>query len=253
MLGSPEPESRPGARVVLLGASNLTRGFSAVVSLSHARVGGPLEVLAALGHGRSYGMVSRFLARTLPGIGGCGLWRRLEAAPDVPTWALLTDLGNDLAFGAPPEKILGWVRACLDRLGDARVIVSGLPLPSLRALAPWQFALWAAVFFPGRGLKMERVLAGAAELEQGLTELARERGLALVASRGEWFGSDPIHFSRSRVADAWGGILEPWGEAPSAGLAVPLPAPAWRRVLGFSRTTVQPAVTLQDGTTVSVY
>jgi hypothetical protein len=246
------PEDAFRARLVLLGASNLTRGFRTVVSLAHARIGGPLEVLAALGNGRSYGMVSRFLGRTLPGIGGCGLWRGLASARDLPTYALLTDLGNDLAFGAPPERILSWVRASLEPLGDAHVIVSGLPLPSLRGLAPWQFALWATFFFPGRGLSMERILSGAAELEEGLRALSEERGLAFVASSGEWFGADPIHFARPRVGAAWQSILAPWGTAVSA-LEVPLPAPEWRRVLGIPRNHAQPGARLRDGTTISVY
>ncbi len=247
------PESGLGARVVLLGASNLTRGFGTVVSLARARLGSPLEVLAALGHGRSYGTVSRFLGRTLPGIGGCGLWRGLERASAAPTHALLTDLGNDLAFGAPPERILGWVRACLDRMGDARVVVSGLPLDSLRRLEPWQFYLWATVFFPGHGLRREQILAGAAELEAGLRQLARERALELIESRLEWYGADPIHLAGNRALDAWKAILGPWGDAEPDPRAVPLPAPEWRRVCGLARSCPQPGATLRDGTTISVY
>jgi len=239
--------------VILLGASNLTRGFGSVVSLARDRLGAPLEVFAALGRGRSYGTTSRFLGRTLPGIAGCGLWRALERAGEVPTRALFTDLGNDLAFGASPPEILTWVRACLDRVEGARVVVSGLPLPRLRRLSRWQFALWAGLFFPGRGLTMEHILSGAVELEAGLRELARERGLTLVESRGEWFGADPIHFARGRALEAWKAILASWGEAEPAQLAVPLPAPERRRVLGFERRRPQPGARLRDGTTISVY
>ena len=61
------------ARAVALGASNLTRGFRTVVSAARAAWGPEVQVLAALGHGRSYGAPSRVPFRTLPGILESGL------------------------------------------------------------------------------------------------------------------------------------------------------------------------------------
>ena len=55
-------------RIVALGASNLTRGFQTLVSTARGAWGPYVEVLAALGHGRSYGAPSRLVFRTLPGI-----------------------------------------------------------------------------------------------------------------------------------------------------------------------------------------
>ena len=82
-------------RVVALGASNLTRGFPILVSAARASAGPDVEVFAALGLGRSYGMESRVLARTLPGILDSGLWAALAGLPPLPTRAVVTDVGND--------------------------------------------------------------------------------------------------------------------------------------------------------------
>src|SRR5438270_1664562 len=101
-------------RVVLLGASNLTRGISTVVETAQAVWGSPLEVLAALGHGRSYGLRSRVFGRELPGITGCGLWGDVAARGPAETAALVTDIGNDLLYGASVPTILGWVAESLD-------------------------------------------------------------------------------------------------------------------------------------------
>ncbi len=65
-------------RVVLLGASNLSQGIATVVQTAQNVQGQSVEVLAAAGFGRSYGMDSRVLGRTLPGIIHCGLWDRLN-------------------------------------------------------------------------------------------------------------------------------------------------------------------------------
>ena len=45
----------PSRRVILLGASNLTRGISTVVEIAKTKWGSPLDIMSALGHGRSYG------------------------------------------------------------------------------------------------------------------------------------------------------------------------------------------------------
>ncbi len=91
--------------VVLLGASNLTRGISTVVGMARGIVGEPSEFLIAMGHGRSYGQRSSVLGRSLPGITQCGLWEALRHARG-PTSALITDIGNDVIYGVPVETIL---------------------------------------------------------------------------------------------------------------------------------------------------
>ena len=130
-------ERPPGGprRIVLLGASNLTRGISAVLVEAERHFGSPLEVYAALGHGRSYGMTSRILFRSLPGITECGIWNALAALPAAPTAALVTDVGNDLLYGATPATILHWVDECLRRLAErnARAVLTLLPWDPLES------------------------------------------------------------------------------------------------------------------------
>ncbi len=103
-------------RVILLGASNLTRGISTVVGIAQASLGGPLDVVAAMGHGRSYGMWSRVLVRELPGIATCALWDALDRRPRLDTVALVTDIGNDIFYGASIDEIVSWVDVTLARL-----------------------------------------------------------------------------------------------------------------------------------------
>ena len=60
-----------------LGASNLTLGFSTVLATARSEWGQDVEVLAAVGYGRSYGAPSTIAMRTLPGILQSGLWTDL--------------------------------------------------------------------------------------------------------------------------------------------------------------------------------
>jgi hypothetical protein len=135
------------ARVVALGASNLTRGFRAVVSAARAAWGPEVQVLAALGHGRSYGAPSRVVVRTLPGILESGLWRTLESLPELPTRALVADIGNDILYGSSAERILAWVEDALSRLQRVTrdIILTDLPLGSIRRLSQARFRVFRSI------------------------------------------------------------------------------------------------------------
>ena len=107
-------------RVILLGASNLARGISTIVGTAQSRLGSPLEFFIAMGHGRSYGRASRVLGRTLPGIDECGLWDALGDAVSTQTYALITDIGNDIIYGYDVEMIAAWIEigraSCRERV-----------------------------------------------------------------------------------------------------------------------------------------
>lgn len=257
-----EPSRSPVARVVLLGASNLVFGRRIVVDAARARLGGPLEVLAAYGHGRSYGLESRFLPRLLPGIDRCGLWRELERRPKLPTFALATDVGNDIGFGAAPELVEEWLRRSLDRLSavGAEVVVTGLPLLPLARLPAWEFAFWSKLFFPGRGVVRARALAHAEELDARLTGLARERRIVKLDPDPGWYGHDPIHLRRRARRTAWRAYLGAWSEPRERNLE-PVAPGRWRgtvrheevRLFGREVGRAQPCARLDDGSTFSLY
>jgi hypothetical protein len=251
--------------VILLGASNLTRGVSTIVRLAQLSFGGPLEVLAALGHGRSYGMTSRVLVRELPSIERCGIWQTLEAAPSLPTSALITDIGNDVFYGASVDEILGWVEQSLDRLAayDARVVMTLLPTDNAERISAWRFRLMRRVMFRSCTLELDEVKAITHEINARLRAVARDRRIALVAQRADWYGFDPLHIRLARWPRAWSEVLSTWNSAAEKNF-LPEPSlarwlylrslpPLERTILGRVRRAAQPAGRLADGTTISFY
>jgi hypothetical protein len=111
-----------------------------VVELMQHRIGGPSQVFVACELGRSYGRFSQLIVRGVPGIHSCELRPQLESAPPLPTYALLTDIGNDVANGVAPDEIVSWVGACIDRLRDqdAKVVMTNLPIAGLAAIEKWR-------------------------------------------------------------------------------------------------------------------
>jgi hypothetical protein len=253
-------------RLVVLGASNVARALPTVVRLARSAWDGGLEVMAALGLGRSYGLRSAVFFRALPPIVDCGLWAALRAAPAVDTRAVVTDVGNDIIYGAEPEQILGWVDTCLTRLREAKaeVVLAGLPLPRLERLSKAGYHALLSIVYPlHRRLPLRVALERARVVDAELGQLARRHGAILVAPPLEWYGLDPIHVRPGRWRTAWSAILF----APDAGVPVTRRArrrgpaavrlytlPPQRQWL-FSREfrRSQPALTLPDGGTISLY
>lgn len=240
-------------RVVALGASNLTRGLRTVVSLGRSTWGADTEVIAALGLGRSYGSYHRLVVRGLPAILDCGIWRALDRLPTSPstrTIGIVSDVGNDIMYGFPPDRILGWVTEAVTRLQrhTDRIALTGLPVDNPARVSALQFKIMRAVMFPSSPQTLDGVRRDVPVVQVGLERLAAERGLRMVRLPPEWYGLDPVHFRYPFWRRVWGDFLgldpaaweqpaEPGGLLESARLW--LRADEHRWILGIHQHTPQ--------------
>jgi hypothetical protein len=250
--------------LVLLGASNLARGLPTLLAAARRAFGEPLDVVAASGRGRSYGQSTRMLGRALPGILGSGLWRDWEGRPELPTSALVTDVGNDIMYGVPPDELLGWVATVLERLRRAgsATIVTTLPRATLEGLGPRRYKVLRSLFFPRNRDVYELTLRRAETVDAGLRRLATEHAAELVEPPPIWYGFDAIHIRRSQWSTAWGALVAAWrpprevprvAVAPWTWVAAQLWRPDERRLLGRRQVRAQPSVEYADGTRVSLF
>jgi hypothetical protein len=255
----------PARRVILLGASNLTRSFSIVVETARLTWREPVEIMAAMGYGRSYVQESRVLARKISGIFSCELWRHLRDRPPLPMVALVTDIGNDLLYGVPIDRLLSCVEGCLERLADAgaTTIVTRLPLGSLERLGEARFRFFRRLFFPSSQLTLAAAKGLADTLDQRLTEFASRQKTSVIPVSPAWYGLDPIHLRRRVWQQAWPALLSGW-RAERASRVAPRSS-LWRRAylaalapcddswFGIRCHCSQPSGVLNDGTTISLY
>jgi hypothetical protein len=255
------------ARVVALGASNLTLGLESLARAAQAAWGRgpasePLEILAALGYGRSYGLDSSIAWRRLPGILHSGLWRSLDAEARVPTRGLITDVGNDILYGASSDQILEWVAEAAVRLAlhADEITVTGLPVPSIANLSDPAFVFFRSVFYPHSKVARSQVVESAIRLEAGLAKLGVERGLRFVPCRPAWYSVDPIHIRPSRWTAAWSEILLGDIAPPGAPPFSPMQwarlhtlAPERRWLFGIERHAAQHGLRLRGGVRLKLY
>ncbi|MEX2092096.1 MAG: hypothetical protein WD971_05435 [Pirellulales bacterium] len=258
-------DRKPARRVILLGASNLVRSISTVVETARELWREPVEIMAAIGHGRSYGQDSRMLGRKIPGIFPSALWKDLQSRPALPTVALVTDVGNDLGYGVSVPELISWVDGCLTHLDRARAttIITELPLARLERMSERQFLFFRTLFFPRSRLTFADIRTRASELNDSLLALGERRKISVIQVSGAWYGLDPIHLRRSSWREAWPTILSAWHDRESLGARPRTSfarwaylrslAPAEHTFLGWKRRAAQPSGVLRDGTTISFY
>ena len=193
------------------------------------------------------------------------MWPALASAPTRPTTALVTDIGNDILYGASVDEIEDWVATCLDRLAEvsARTVVTELPVGNLDSLSPARFRFLRTLLFPACRLSFDQVIDAAHELNRRIGALAKEREMCVIPVNNAWFGLDPIHLKLRHWSIAWGEILGHWHDESvndreahgslSRWLYLRLLVPEERQIFGRTQRREQPAGRLRDGTTIALY
>jgi len=251
-------------RAVLIGASNLTRGMATSLKTVQAMLSAPTQMLVAAGLGRSYGLTSRILGRSLPSILSCGLWEQLEQDSTLPTVALLTDVGNDLLYGASVKQLTSWVETCLERLHPfcETIVLARLPLDRLNRLGHLKFAIMRRLLFPGSRLTLEQTLARAEAVDQQLVAMAEKHKVVTVQPSLQWYGFDPIHIRRKYYETAWSCLLGGWQPTKKFTGARTSWLQRWhyrrqrpyqRHLFGRLQVRQQPSMFFADGSTVSFF
>ena len=242
--------SREKKSVILLGASNLTLGWKpAIRALQHV-VPGEIDLRVCLGMGRSYIDWSSILIRRLPGIIQCGLWENLPTTGSSAPLVLITDIGNDIVYLRDPEEIFQTVEECLRRIQawrpDAKIAMTGLPLPSVEAMGKTQFLFMRTMLFPGCTMTFRQICERSRVLNALLENHVRTHQIPFIKPEGAWYHLDPIHVIPSLREKVFRQFFSLWntGDAGNAGVqaaATPaLPATAVRTVAGFAHRTAQP-------------
>ena len=251
-------------RIVVLGASNVSRGLGRLVRAIESRAPAA-DLFVAAGHGRSYGANSRVWVRRLPSILRCGLWQAIDRddSPARPLHAFVSDIGNDLLYGFSVDQTAAWVRESVRRLAerDARIVITRLPLASLTGVGEVRYWLLRSCFVPGCQLSLAAVKAAAISLDEAVVEIAAQYRATVIDQPGSWYGLDAIHVRRrhldmlwERAGDAWGllpervppGSLVRWAQVGSRAAEV-------RSIAGAMCYTPQPVLRLSGGGRVSLY
>jgi hypothetical protein len=191
--------------IVIIGASNVTLSLPVIWSTIRRSLPGPFRLVVAAGHGRSFGMASKVLGRTLPSILECGLWESLDKLDDLSSvHAIVTDVGNDLLYGVDATQTMSWVNETVERLShqSQSILITGLPIDSLNGLSERRFNFFRRVLFPSSTLTFETALIEGVELHAQLLKFG-DSHFSTTTPKAKWYGLDPIHIRRRCRREAW--------------------------------------------------
>jgi hypothetical protein len=177
----------------------------------------------------------------------------------------LTDIGNDLLYGVPPDRLHEWIERCLDRLAEAgaSTIVTQMPIGSVESLGEARFRIFRRLFFPRSTLSLSDALSLVRAFNERLIRLGESRKMPVIPVSPAWYGFDSIHLRRRVLREAWPTMLASWRTSneplalarPSLRMTAYLAtlAPSERLLFGIRRRAAQPSGRLRDGTTISLY
>lgn len=192
---------------VLLGASNLARGYYALTRyISQSVPQG--YFINAMGPGRGYLARGGLLNLSYTPIVECKVLDSAEKhlCQGGKVACLFTDIGNDIMYGISEGALI----ECLDHMIDkalrwnASVVLTSIYVDVLRDLGETSFKLLKTLFFPNSPVTFDQAAAAVKKVNFYLEEKSRQnRQVHLVSGLGEFCGMDKIHFSLSKSHLAW--------------------------------------------------
>ena len=222
----------PGVLFALLGSSNLTIALPQALNHLVSRLSGTaMTVFVAHGPGRSYGVDTGSFGIKFRALSRCALLPAVEEAakdnPAADTWALLTDIGNDIMHGVSVKHLMLRIRRTVERLRHlgATVGVTSLPVEGLAEIAPWKFRVARRLVYPLSRVPRDEVLSQVNAIQNELRDMESRGEIQLLPARREWYGPDEFHLRPGRTRDAvteWIDLLlgvggpRPDAEAPAA-------------------------------------
>jgi hypothetical protein len=195
---------------VLMGASNLARGYSALADcLVRCLAPEPVEILHAMGPGRGYCAEGGIFNIRYPAIGASGILDSISAqtAPPRRIIALITDIGNDIMYGVPVSEITACLSALLKQFSalDADVFLQPIPIDLSEDVSKNQFRILRSIFYPNSAIDYEKAKEAVFAVNDFLRANAGER-VHLLPSGKESMGIDKIHYSVFQSHKAWSGV-----------------------------------------------
>ena len=192
---------------LLLGASNLARGYSMLTQyLSECRE--KTEFLNALGPGRGFcargGMFNFTYSPILAS-------RVIESAEKKSknaffTAVLITDIGNDLMYEVPAETLIANLDAAIDRMlgWNANIFLTSIHVNLKKDVSPTTFLLLRLLFYPGSKVTFEKADLLVTKVNRYLEEKSRiNERVHLITGMETFAGLDKIHFSILKAHSAW--------------------------------------------------
>ncbi|MCH8207825.1 MAG: hypothetical protein IIA62_02015 [Nitrospinae bacterium] len=203
--------SDPPVSIMLLGASNLSRGYHCLTRCLKSNLEPrPVSFRSALGPGRGYCSDGGFLNVTYPPIKSCQFLSELQDdAEGSQKVALITDLGNDIMYGIDPDWLIVEIKNIHRKLlaGNADMLITPIPSTLVQQLTPFVFKILKRIFYPRSKVKRLEAISSIERINAFIEEGVGER-VTVIRGLENFTGWDRIHYDFFRLTQVWTKIAE---------------------------------------------
>ncbi|MEE8269967.1 MAG: hypothetical protein V3R23_08110 [Nitrospinaceae bacterium] len=242
--------------LVLLGASNLSRGcFALVKHIKSCLYPRKVDVLIASGPGRAYYTSGGLLNVSYPPIYASDIFEvaQNKSKSGYQVVALVTDIGNDIMYGVSTEKVIETIQQIFARLQsmNAEIFYTTLPVAFEKGDHPVWFCILRSLLFPRSTVAYDEATAGIIEVNRFLKESACRQG-RLIPNMDRYLGYDEIHYGWLRAHNAWSHVarimLETLGFNMTSEITLPrmirsyweeLRQVVWTDMIGFKKKNLE--------------
>ena len=198
--------------IILLGASNLSRGYYSLTGCIKKNLDPyPVNFLNAIGPGRAYCARGGVFNASYSPIASIPIISVLEehGHRDGHIIVLLTDIGNDIAYGTPTEIIINELGKIVGQFEDVQADILICPIPSTlnSELTPKVFKTLKAIFFPKSEVTLYEALNGIQKINQFVNNDLRGR-VTVINGLESYMGWDLIHYGFLNFGKVWSKIAE---------------------------------------------
>ena len=215
---------------ILLGASNLSRGYFALSKHLKANLHPrKVEVLIASGPGRAYCASGGLLNVTYPPIQSSEIFEvaRNKSECGYQVVSLVTDIGNDIMYGVSTEQVIETIRQVFVKLQslNAKFFFTMLPITFEKEDHPILFRILSSLLFTRSTVTYDEATAGVKGVNQFLRDSAGKCG-HLINDMDRYVGFDKIHYGRLQAHNAWSHVarvmLEELGVEGAKEISLPM-------------------------------
>ena len=197
-------DSNPGQKqnpvlFILLGASNLARSFYGLKGcIKRCLFPRSVNFIHAMGPGRGYISRGGIFNVTYTPIINCGVLEtiRYTRKPNQRVIALITDIGNDIMYGVPSEKIIRGIKYIVDTLSEFEtdILITSISVDLKNEISEFYFHILRQIFFPKSEAKYSQTLEAIDAINKYIHKSSNAR-TTVISDMNQFCGLDKIHYS----------------------------------------------------------
>jgi hypothetical protein len=197
---------------VLLGASNLARGYSALTRHISRNISAA-EFLNALGPGRGYCVRGGLFNFTYSPIGECRVMEYAKTYEEggFRIAVLLTDIGNDIMYGVSESSLIELLDNLIKKSlqMNAEVFLTSIHVNVSKDMGKTYFKLLKSIFYPNSPVTYDKANSAVKKLNNYITKKSQQNErVHLVSGLGVFCGMDKIHYGLVKSHFAWSRIAD---------------------------------------------